>query len=99
MGVLIAQATLAGITVRCTCSARLLNSKRESFIDFIKRPGAGYPRSEGTGAKFEVYLGRATAATALRVELEDIQTQVRHRSLRVPVEFLAAHWRKDHNYG
>ena len=28
-------------------------------------PGAGYPRSEGSGAKFYVYLGRATAARAL----------------------------------
>ena len=26
-----------------------------SFIDFIERPGAGYPRSEGSGAKFGVY--------------------------------------------
>ena len=49
---------------------------------------------EGSGAKFEVYLGIATAATVLRAELEDIQTQLRHQhSLRVSVEFLAAHWR------
>ena len=38
-------------------------------MDFIERPGAGYSQSEGSGAKFEVYLGRATAARALRVEL------------------------------
>ena len=31
----------------------------------LSRPGAGYPRSEGSGAKFEVYLGIATAARAL----------------------------------
>ena len=59
----------------------------------LSRPGAGYPRSEGSGAKFEVYLGIATAARVLRAELEDIQTQLRHHSLRVSVEFLAAHWR------
>ena len=79
--------------------ARLSNSKLESFImlmDLIERPGAGYSRSEGSVAKFEVYLGRATAARALRAELEDIQTQLRHHSLRVSVEFLAAHWRQDH---
>ena len=81
------------MAVRCTCSARLSNSKRESFIDFMERPGAGYPRSESSGVKFEVYLGRATAARALRAELEDTQTQLYHRSLRVTVEFLAAHWR------
>ena len=38
MGVLVAQATLTRIAVRCTCSTRLSNSKRESLIDFIKRP-------------------------------------------------------------
>ena len=48
---------------------------------------------EGSGAKFEVYLGIATAGTVLRAELEVIQTQLRHHSLRVSVEFLAAHWR------
>ena len=31
----------------------------------LSRAGAGYPRSEGSGAKFEVYLGIATAARAL----------------------------------
>ena len=46
----------------------------------LSRPGAGYPRSEGSGAKFEVYLGIATAARALGAELEDIQTQLRHYS-------------------
>ena len=50
----------------------------------LTRPGAGYPRSEGSGV---------TAARALRAELEDIQTQLRHHSLRVSVEFLAAHRR------
>ena len=93
MGVLIAQATLRRIAIRYTCSAHLSNSKHELFMDFIERPGAGYQRSEGSGAKFEMYLGRATAARALRVELEDIQTQLRHRSLLVTVEFFAAHWR------
>ena len=62
----------------------------------LSRPGAGYPRSEGSGAKFEVYLGIAAAARALRAELEDIQTQLRHHSLSVSVEFLAAYWRQDH---
>ena len=52
-----------------------------------------YPRFEGSGAKFEVYLGIATAARALRAGLEDIQTQLRHHSHRVSVEFLDAHWR------
>ena len=32
MGVVIAKATLTRIAVRCTCNARLSNSKRESFI-------------------------------------------------------------------
>ena len=45
------------IAVRCTCNAQLSNSKRESFI--------GSTLSEGSGAKFEVYLGIATAARAL----------------------------------
>ena len=48
----------------------------------LSRPGAGYPRSEGSGAKFVIYLGIATAARALRAELEDIQTQLRHHTLR-----------------
>ena len=78
-----APATLTRIAVRCTLrSACLSNSKCESFKDFIERPGAGYPRSEGSGVKFVIYLGRATAARALRAELEDIQTQLRHHSLR-----------------
>ena len=89
--VLIAQTTPMRVAVHCTYSAHLSNSKRESFIDFIKMPGASYLRSEGSGAKFEVYLGSAIAVRALRAELEDIQTQLRHRSLRVTVEFLAAH--------
>ena len=50
-------------------------SAAESFIDFIQRPGAGYPQSEGSGAKFEVSLGRATAVRALRAELEVMRTQ------------------------
>ena len=74
MGVLIAQATLTWIAVLCTRSIRLSKSKYESFMDFIERPGAGYSQSEGSGAKFEVYLGRATAARALRAELKYIQT-------------------------
>ena len=89
MGVLIAQATLTRIAVRCTCSMRLSNPKRESFTDCIETPGAGYPQSDGLGAKFEVYLGRATATRALRAELEGIQMQLCHRSLHVSVEFLA----------
>ena len=56
MGVLIAQATLTWIAVLCTRSMRLSKSKRESFMDFIERPGAGYSQSEGSGAKFEAYL-------------------------------------------
>ena len=35
----------------------------------LSRPGAGYPLSEGSGAKFEVSLGIATTASALRAEL------------------------------
>ena len=66
---------------------------RTRSVSHLSRPGAGYPRSEGSGDKFEVYLGIATAARALRAELEDIQTQLRHHSLRVSMEFLAAHWR------
>ena len=69
---------------------------RESFIEAWSR----HPRSEGSGAKFEVYLGIATAARVLRVkilalraEMEDLQTQLRYHSLRVSVEFLAAHLR------
>ena len=55
----------ARIAVRCTCDARRSASR-------LSRPGAGYPRSEGSGAKFEVYLGIAIAARALRADLEDI---------------------------
>ena len=66
---------------------------RTRSVSRLSRPGAGYPLSEGSGAKFEVYLGIATAASVLRAELKDIQMQLRHRSLRVSVEFLAAHWR------
>ena len=38
---------------------------RTRSVSRLSRPGAGYPRSEGSGAKFEVYLGIATAARAL----------------------------------
>ena len=69
MGVLIAQATLTWIAVRCTCNTRLSNSKYESLIEFIERPGAGYSQSKG--ARVEVYFGKDTAARALRAELED----------------------------
>ena len=58
MGVLIAQATLTRLAVRCTCSARLSNSKLESFIvlmDLIERPGAGYSRPEGSGAQAHIH--------------------------------------------
>ena len=75
------------IAVRCTCIMRVCRTRS---VSRLSRPGAGYPRSEGSGAKFE---GIATAARALRAELEDIQTQLDHHSLRVSVEFLAAHWR------
>ena len=59
------------------------------------RPGACFQRSEGSRAKVEVYmyLGSDTSARALRAEREDVQMQLRHRSLRVPVEFLTAYWR------
>ena len=66
----------------------MLNLKRELFIE-----AWSYPRSEGSLAKFEVYLGIATAARVLRAGLEDIQTQLHHHSLRVSVEFIASHWR------
>ena len=61
----------------------------------LSRHRSGYLRSEGSGAKFEVYLGIATAVRVLRAELKDIQTQLHHHSLRVSVEFLAAHWREN----
>ena len=38
---------------------------RTRRVSRLSRPGAGYPLSEGSGAKFEVYLGIATAARAL----------------------------------
>ena len=38
---------------------------RTRSVSRLSRPGAGYPLSEGSGAKFEVYLGIATAARAL----------------------------------
>ena len=75
------------MVVHVTRVCRTLSASR------LSRPGAGYPRSEGSGAKFKVYLGIATAARALRAELEDLQTQLRPHSLRVSVEFLVAHWR------
>ena len=62
MGVLIAQATHTQVSVHCTCRTRLLNPKRELFSDFIESPEAGYPRSEGSGARVKFYLGRDTAA-------------------------------------
>ena len=72
MGVLIAQANFADrntlYIVHVAHVCRTLSTSR------LLRPGAGYPRSEGSGAKFEVYLGRATAARAIQAELEDIQT-------------------------
>ena len=85
MGVLIAKATLTQYVVHVMCVCRTRSVSR------LSRPGAGYPLSEGSGAKFEVYLGIATAARALSAELEDIQKQLRHHSLRVSVEFLATH--------
>ena len=57
------------IAIRYTCSVHLSNSKRESFIEAWRRLST----IEGSGANFEVYLGIATAARALRAELEDIQ--------------------------
>ena len=48
------------IAVRCTC-----NNCRTRSVSCLSRPGAGSPLSEGSGAKFEVYLGIATAARAL----------------------------------
>ena len=53
------------LSLKLTCIAHLSNSKHEyslAFIDFIERPVAGYPQSEDSGAKVEVYLGRATSA-------------------------------------
>ena len=47
MGVFI---TLTGIAVHVTRVCRTRSASR------LSRPGAGYPRSEGSGAKFEVYL-------------------------------------------
>ena len=67
MGVLIAQVTLTQYVVHVACVCRTRSVSR------LSRPGGGYPRSEGSRANFAVYLGRATAARALRPELEDIQ--------------------------
>ena len=55
MGVLIAKATPTG-------SQYVVHVTRTRSASRLLRPGAGYPRSEGSGAKFEVYLGIATAA-------------------------------------
>ena len=82
-------------TDRSTLYIHVTRVCRTRSASRLSRPGAGYPRSEGSGAKF-VYLGIATSARALREELEDIQTQLCHHSLSVSVEFLAAHWRQDH---
>ena len=38
---------------------------RTRSVSSLSRPGASYPLSEGSGAKFEVYLGIATAARSL----------------------------------
>ena len=76
-----------------SCVVHVTRICRTRSASRLSRPGAGYPRSEGSGAKCEVYLGIATPSGALRAELEDIQTQLRHHSLRVSVKFLAAHWR------
>ena len=59
----------------------------------LSRPGAGYSHLKAQELSLKSYLEIATPARALRAELEDIQTQLRHHSLRVSVEFLAAHWR------
>ena len=107
MGVLIAKATLTIYRYYSRGTAAILSMLlrgsqyvvhvtgvcRTRSTSRLSRPGGSYLRSEGSGATFEVYLGIATAAIALRAELEDIQTQFRHHSLRVSVEFLAAHWR------
>ena len=45
--------------VRVTRNCRTRSGSR------LSRPGAGSTLSEGSGAKFEVYLGIATAARAL----------------------------------
>ena len=50
------------IAVRCTSNAR---NCRTRSVSRLSRPGADSPLSEGSGAKFEVYLGIATAARAL----------------------------------
>ena len=91
VGVLNAKATRTRIAVRCIIHVTRVCRTRSASR--LSRPGAGYPRSEGSGANFEVYLGIATAVRALRAVLEYIQTQLRHHSLRVSVEFLAVHWR------
>ena len=70
-----------------TCNARFFCRIRSASR--LSRPRAGYPRSEGSGS----LLRNSYSCRVLRAELEDIQTQLRHHSLHVSVEFLAAHWR------
>ena len=66
---------------RSTLYIRVTRVCRTRSASRLSRPGAGFPRSEVSGVTFEVYLGIATAARALRAELEDIQTQLRHHAL------------------
>ena len=46
-------------------AVRVTRNCRTRSVSRLSRPGAGSPLSEGSGAKFEVYLGIATAARAL----------------------------------
>ena len=67
-------------TDRSTLYIHVTGVCRTRSTSRLSRPGAGYPRSEDSRAKF-VYLGIATAARAIRAELEDIQIQLHHHSL------------------
>ena len=59
--------------------ARVCRTRSASRLSRLR---AGFPRSEGSGAKFEVYSGRATAARALGAELEDVRYGPRRNSER-----------------
>ena len=45
---------------RSTLYIRVMRVCRTRSGSRLSRPGAGYPRSEGSGAKFEIYLAIAT---------------------------------------
>ena len=54
-----------GVTRGSPYVVRVTSNCRTRSVSRLSRPGADSPLSEGSGAKFEVYLGIATAARAL----------------------------------